>query len=195
MLLHVGGIGTGTASPTTLLSDDFSEADATSLSGKALDVGGTWTVHAGTLTVQSGKARTGSAPGQASADPGQADYTASVAATATADAGGQGLMIRHTDANNCWILWLNYDSSALELYKVQSGSASLIATTPFNPAANTAYALAAVCSGNTITCTVDGANSISNGGDSFNATVKPAGIRGYRTVAENHDFDNFLVTT
>jgi hypothetical protein len=195
--LNINGLGEGNgdpSNPTTLLSDDFSEADATSLADKALDVGGNWTVHLGTITVQSGRASSTSAPGSATADAGQANGTMTTMFASSGDTGFNYNQIRYTDADNRWTVLLDFLGNNFQLYKIDDGNATLVDTTSVTLSAATNYTVQVVCNGDNITCTLNGGNSIDNGGDAFNNSATRFGIQGNSVGGESHTADTFVMT-
>lgn len=192
--LTLTGVGNNGGGIVYLLRDLFADANGTGLAAHTMDVGSGWTVHTGTVTIQSNRARTSSAPGIATADAGQADCDATVITNATADAGGAGLVVRFTDANNCWIFWLDYNASSFDLYEVNGGVSSVRASAGYNPAAAVDQTIVGDCSGAALSATVNGANPISYGSATHNQTATRVGIRGFQTSTEAHDFDTFEVT-
>lgn len=179
--------------PAHLLYDTFTDTNGTGLASHTMDIGSGWTVDAGTITINSNKARTGSAPGTATADAGASDIIGSVVINATSDLGGAGFAIRHSNTSNYWIPWVDYNGSTIDLYEVNGGSASIRATRSFNPAASTDYTIRVQCYGQIIVATIDGANYLVYPVAALNETNTRFGIRGFRTTAENHDFDEFTV--
>lgn len=85
---------------TAIVSDDFSDADGTSLSGKATDTGQTWlTGGAATPTIQSGAANVTSS-GHATVETGLTDVAVACSLPSVATQEYVELRARHADDNN-----------------------------------------------------------------------------------------------
>lgn len=154
--------GGGRAGPAVLLADDFSEANGTNLNGKALDVGGTWTVAAGAWAVQSGRAAPNAGGARAIVMTGAAaDITAAVTVNPAAAGGFVGLLVRYSDANNWWYVVFRAGDNAFRIIERNAGvDTTRASSTAVDYVGGNDYRLRAVCSGQTITATIDGANQI-----------------------------------
>src|SRR5262245_30382607 len=146
-----------------LLFDRFSNADGTNLHGKALEIGGIWTVVTGTWQTQGGRARRTNAVGAnqfAKANAGRADCT--VRARFPFPGSGSwtlGLALRFTDDTNHWVTILGGSGAQkVDLVEVNAGSSTFRASvTASSTLANgNTYTLSAVCAGSTLTVSLDG---------------------------------------
>lgn len=181
--------------PTTYLQDSFTDTNGTNLNAHIMDVGPGWTIDAGTFDIQSNQGRVTSAGvSVASADASHADVTATVKTTVAGVSDSPSLLIRETDSNNHWIAAI-ITTSSFDLYEVNGGSFTQRATTLFVATLNQQYTIRAICSGASISCTLDGANNISYGSATFNQTATRFGIRSNDGAGTNFLWDDFLVTS
>src|SRR5438093_1601717 len=116
-----------------LLFDRFANADGTDINGKALEIGGSWTVVSGTWQTQGGRARKTNATGAnqfAKANAGRGDCT--VRAKFPLPATGAwtlGLALRFTDVSNHWLALLGGSGAQkVDLFEVNAGSSTLRAS-------------------------------------------------------------------
>jgi len=190
------------AQVTTLLSDTFTDTDATSLSSHTMDVGSGWTLHNGTWVITSNKARetaTGSTTYVASAQASNADVTVTADITtpnATAYAGGLGFRI--TDSSNFWNAVFERDAAGtpyVQLNQVTTGSSTNRGSATLTSAiTNATTQLQAVCNAAQIDVYVAGVLKITYASATFNQTTTRHGLAIYRdgSYAEIN-VDNFLV--
>lgn len=172
-----------------LLRDRFPDGDGTNLSGKALEVGGTWAVS-GTWNVTNNQARkTASAATweYATADAGSATVDVRVTCV-TANVNG-GAVARYTDDDNNWSIRVA-SGTTLELYEKNAGSFTLRGSAAVSPGATHTARL--VCSGTTITAYID-ATSVIYGSATFNQTATRCGVW-QNSAGANDQFDDFQVT-
>jgi hypothetical protein len=122
-LLGMPGSAAGSAGPTTLLLDHFSDANGTSLSAHTMDVGPGWALS-GTWTIQSNHAQCSAAGGAgwglAYADAGVANATASV--TLVQAANGIGIVGRLQDSNNFFFAYIGGSNATIVLWEMSAGS-------------------------------------------------------------------------
>lgn len=185
---------------STLLSDNFTAADTTTLSGRTMSPGpGTWTVTAGTWSILSNEAiQTGVAGwSPVHGDSGSGNVVVTVT-WKTPVAGTQwngGLTLRFADVNNQWRVVLDSAAALWYLREITAGVATTRASTAFTVNSNSTYVLEATCNGNSITCTVNGANSISYGSASAGAANTKHGLANYGDVSyTGGSWDGFIVT-
>jgi hypothetical protein len=183
----------------TILQDDFSDADGTNISGKALDVGGTWTVLSGTWRTQGGiceQTALAATFDKIVADCGESDVTVEVDATTHATlASIAALVCRSSNNTNNWWVYLSSANNTIKIYQFEAGSLTERASAAFTVAASTTYNIKAVTSGNTITAYIDDVEKCNYGSATFQNTETEFGIL---TVRDNASFgqvtfDNFLV--
>jgi hypothetical protein len=184
----------------TVLQDDFSDANGTNISGKALDVGGNWTVLSGTWRVQGGLAEINETSGafrKIHADAGAADVTAQVDFAIPAGTGAGGLILRSTDDINNWWVYASSFGDTIKLYEYNAGGLTERATAAHDFSAATTYEIKAELSGNNIEVFIDDVSKFSYGSASFQNTATRFGLISYRDDADFDlvTFDNFLVTT
>lgn len=169
------------------VSDDFSEADGTSLSGKATDTGQSWVQTSGTWTVQTQKAKCVAVAANqiVQVESGLADCT--VSATIVWGEQYPGLTFRFVDASNFWLCLFNSSNTAIQLSKFVAGAQTVVAT-----AACTASPLMKVeLSGSTIKAYIDGA-LLTTVTDSAHQTATKHGLFAYGTGTST--WDDFSVT-
>lgn len=174
----------------TVLSDDFSDANGTDLHGKALDVGGTWTVQNGAMDVQGGLANNASGLGAsyATADAGTGDGQIECVVNGVAGS-FVAILFRWADASNYWLARADIDGDLYELVEVNGGAATVRDSEAhtFNDATN--YRLVVTLSGTSITCSVPGAPDLTFT-SSFNETETEHGLY---SGATGDTFNNFLM--
>ncbi len=186
---------------TTLLSDDFGEADGTAINGKALDVGGTWSAElASTAQVQSHKYAEQSSGGAAYgnlADAGTGD--GEVSADFSFPASGNidaGITFRYGGTTSQFFAIFEAEPSRLVLYKY-NGSVSELGSYTTDLHGTTAN-IKVRCSGSSIKVYIDSVERISVS-DSFNSTETFFGIRNYRSGGgspfQQVPVANFLMTS
>lgn len=187
------GVGPGPAGgPTTLLSDTFTDANGTALAAHVMDVGPGWTAVNGTATIQNNKAQAATGNAHYTSDSGKSDVTVAGVLNLPAGAGANdGLVARGSDGNNYWRLTINAGASMFKLTEVVAGALADRASTSVTVTTGTDYTLSLQCSGQTMTGTLNGGNSISYGSAASNQTVTKHGIR---SPDAGTTTDNFLVT-
>lgn len=178
-------------SPSVLITDTFSEADATNLHGKTTTTGGeVWTVNNGTLDIQSSKARptAGAGTSWATIDTGFADIDLGITLTYHSDL--DGVIFRVLDASNYIRMQVNSTADQVALIKNVAGSESNIgswsvAVTPGETADFRVFAV-----GSRIEVHVNGTLRI-NVTESAHATATKHGVIG--GASTNTRFDTFSV--
>lgn len=186
MLLGAGG-GASQVAPTLIL-DNFADTNGVLLTDHVIAPTNTpataWANLVGTQDIQSNRATlktiTGAICG-AVVDAGEADVTVSgiinIGSTIVDDHYGTGFILRATDLNNLWWCVIRRIDTNFSLYERNASVDTVRATIDFTPTVNTEYALEVVCSGNTITATLDGANQIQYASATFQNTATLFGIR------------------
>lgn len=183
------------AAGPAIAQDAFVDTNGTSLANHVMNIGSGWTVNTGLFTVEANAASTPSGPGLATMNPGgNGNLIVTAVLNSTIDTGGEGVVLRYTDSNNCWIQWLDYNQSTLDLYEVNLAVATVRATIPFDPAGDTFYRVMVQAEGPVIEIYLDEGNFISYQQATLNQTTTRCGIRGFRTAGSTHRFDNFQVT-
>jgi len=189
----------------TLLSDTFTDTNGTALASHTMDVGPGWTALSGTWQINASNQATETAQAgveyHCTSDAGQADVTAQVDVTTPTQGSGNcscGLYCRGSDQNNGWDVIIERDAGSyfLGIYERVSGTSTLRASTTLSFTVGTTHTIRAVLSGNSITATVDGANTTSYSPASSNQAVTKFGLENY-CDGSNYGpalFDNFLVT-
>jgi hypothetical protein len=175
------GLAGGAVAPTVLLQDSFTDTDATALTSHTMDVGAGWSVTAtaSSWAISGNRAvltKGGITRDFAWADAGQADATAQVTAQGSDNNNHPALLLRVTDGSNCWIAYLNIATDTATLFERNGGTFTSRGTSSPNLVAATDYLVAAVCSGDSIAVTIDGANAINYASASFNNTVTNFGL-------------------
>jgi hypothetical protein len=186
------GAGAGGAA-ITLLFDTFTDANGTALPAHTMDVGGTWSVDvAGTYTVQGNRANFVNSTGGnlAWADAGQADVTLTAVVNISSAYGG--VVLRFSDANNYWLVFLDNPDGAFQLYEKNAGSFTQRASLNTTISTNTDHTLSVTAGAATITATLDGASQISYGSATDNQTATKCGL--YDQGSSGCQWDNFKVT-
>jgi hypothetical protein len=187
--------GAGGGGSTTVLQDNFVDANNTPLQSHTMNVGPGWTIDKGTFIINNNKAQCtgiGSGPtgGRAHSDAGKADVTLSAIFNGTVSGGGnEGLTLRYTDENNFWLL--NLTSTALTLYERSGGTWTQRGTSSASFSDNSNYALQIVASGTNLTCTVNSGNTIAYNSATSNQTVTKHGIS---AGSVGDTFSTFLAT-
>ena len=195
------GSPTPTPSPgTILLSDAFTGAQGSSLNGRNLDVGPTWTIGSGSWYIsgnQAEKADDGCCQ-HVYADAGTADVSGQmqIRLSSIPDAGRQGFLIRYTDSQNYWIGVVSQWGGSIEIWKLQNGSWTIVNSTLVSFSPGDTMNLSFSASGNIIEFTANGVSVAAN--DTFNNTATRHGLwtnipNGY-TPALLPLFDNFQVS-
>lgn len=184
---------------TEKVLDQFNTTDGTLLNGKASSpvAGfGNWTLDFGTSANQKVLANRGylDAPINvtegAYIDANTANGTLSAKLEAwrfhTSDA-GMGIRFRESNSSNYWLYWLSKYNVAM--YKVVAGVPTAINSISTRTYLDVPYFITCSLSGNNISCSANGINTISTV-DSFNNTATRYGIHGR---AGQLTFDNFEV--
>jgi len=197
----------GGAAPSYQFQDTFTGTNGDNIQGRSLEVGtATWTENVGNMDIQSNEANVitdgaGEALTHAASsfDTGLSDFTARVdikhsdfGKTASNMVGG--LMFRRQDGNNFWLAVIKGGAQEFELRKYVGGSKTNVVNTPFVPADNTWYTIEVVCSGTSITATLDGGNSINTTSSDFQSeTIIGFEIASGIVYAGTGRFDNFEI--
>lgn len=176
---------------TLPITDAFAAANGTNLNGRATDTGGaSWTVQAGSFDIQSNRANVTSVVGsQATVDSGAADCTITVIGNTPAG-GAPAIIFRFTDTNNFWYARISEGGNTWAIVENNAGVFTTRATTAVTIDPATDYTLQIVLLGQSITGTVDGANSINYASAAHNQTATKHGIyeAGGVTGARFEDF-------
>ena len=188
----------GSGAPTVYSYDGFTGSDNTDLSGRALAVGGTWTVAGSTWKITGNKAE-GNSKGlnRMITNAGQANVR--VLATITTTSGGSrkvGLVIR-SDATATNYLFVHTDSGGggkLLIEKRVGGSTTTLATlTPVTLAVPASLVVTA--NGSTIVATYEGVYTLSHTLSVTDQTL--FGLQTYHGVVNDNSgvvtFDDFRI--
>jgi hypothetical protein len=187
--------GGGGGGATTVLKDNFVDANNTPLQSHTMNVGPGWTIDKGTFQISNNKAQctaTGSSPAGARAhsDAGKSDVTLSVIFNGNIGGGGNGgAVLRYTDENNFW--FLNLTNTALVLYERSGGTWTQRGISSGTFTNNTDYTLQIVASGANLTATLNSGNTITYNSATSNQTVTTHGISAGFTA---DTFSSFLAT-
>ncbi len=185
------GFGGGDATPTVLVLDYFTAADSTSLHAHAPDInipGNAWVELLTTdadIQIQSNRARgmhTG-VPSYPSAvaliETSESDVlvTGTITnGTVASTSSVSGLIVRGVDINNYWAIYIDDNNDTFFMVERQGGSNTTRASTAVTLDVNTSYIIRVLCSGNTITATLDGANQIQYTSATFQNTATKHGF-------------------
>lgn len=200
------GVDAATAGgATTLILDQFADADGTALTAHAIAPtnvpGASWAANNGTWTIQGNQATSGVLGAGdynvATADSGQADVTVTCDIT-TAGSGAYAPEIvgRLTDASNYWRVEIESTTQVLRIQEYNAGSGTTRASVSLTTVNGGTYALKVVFSGTGITASV-GATTC-NWTSSFNQTATRHGVGEFTNNGTPYNtclFDNFKVTT
>lgn len=164
--------------PLRVFWDTFTDVDTTLLSEHTPDVGTVWAGANANWTISSNMAVTAAPNNVVVRDTGMDDYRVTVISRVTANDFGDkfpnGAVVRSNNFNRFFTVGIIHD--AFIISENNAGTITKRATTAVTINPNTSYAISVVCSGGTITATLDGANQISY--DSAPATeARYAGIR------------------
>lgn len=177
---------------TTYASDDFSEADGTSLSGKSLDVGGTWTVQSGTWTTSSGRAvKSGGSDDYqyVTTTTTSADVVVTATIRRTSPGTTLGIVGRYvSDTSHFLIMCLN--ATTFAIYERNSGS-TLRASTSNTFTSGVDYALKAVFAGASISTSIDGGSVIAYHAAALNQSTAVFGLMSWDQT--NNSINDFTV--
>lgn len=174
------------------VTDDFSEANGTNLSGKATDTGQTWTQRgAGTFTVSSGTIGEATATNNTGFDveTGMPDCTVQATVATMTTSNRVGLSARLSDANN-YLQAVAQTDGSVRLGKFVAAAFTQLAVT----------ATGLVTAGSTVALRMKGASLEvlvndtvrATASDSFNSTATRHGV--YFNVTDGR-LDNFSVTS
>jgi hypothetical protein len=177
------------------LVDDVGIALADNFETQSVGSGGAgWTVNSGTWAVHQGTlSKTYRTSGSGIATKGSAawsNYTLSADVTPESNSGGAALLFRVQSANRFYQLELknNAGTKQLAIWKNNNGSWSQVAAWNYNWSAGTTYTLNMVCSGSTLTASVNGTQV----GTATDGTWT-SGYVGLRTDGMAAQFDNLSV--
>lgn len=186
----------GVAAPVTLILDQFTDTDATALESHTIAPTNTpaasWASDSGAMDINGNKARsTTLASGlvQYRANAGVSDCVVSADVTPVA-ADVTGLILRRNSAVNNWVLVVDVDNDLFRLYE-RATTYTLRASIAATITAGSTYAFSATLNGQSIVCTLDGANQISFSSATYQ-TETNHGLEGDHTGTK---WDNFKVTT
>jgi len=208
MLDGVGTVELPSGIPTADLSavlqpvvdDTFTDANGTSLDAHVKEVGGAWTEQVGDWDIQGNKANPSGVDGQvdrATMDAAESDVllrvTCNVGQSVTSDK--LGLILRWSDVNNYWFVWLEEIGDFLRLHEVNGGVTTLRAHVAATVNQNTAYDVVAIMDGQDFTAFLDGGNRVAYGSAALNETETEMGLRSKQSgaITNNNQFDNFHV--
>lgn len=196
------------AGVSTLILDNFTAADGTSISGRTPSPtntpGNAWVVKSGTAaTVTSNKMILGSATARYSIETGVADCTVSALLThGSSSARNPALMLRANTstsgptnaATSHWFVAI-INGTGVVLVERIAGVDTIRASSGKTIALNTEYLVEAVMSGASITVNVDGVLECSYALAATLLTNTLHGIMGNGSSATGVKFDDFQVTT
>jgi hypothetical protein len=188
--------GGGSTGVVTLISDTFTDTNATALASHVIAPTNTpaasWTVDVGAITISSNKA-IATENSRSSADAGIADgsVSASMQMTSNGTDSSMGVAGRVTDASNLWVARL-YNGN-FDLVEVNAGVFTARDTDAFAHAANTDYLIKIVFNGTSITATVDGGTTLTYT-SSFSQAATKHGLYLYGDSGATARADNFTVT-
>lgn len=186
--------------PTTLLKDNFIDANGTALTAHTMNTGPGWTLLEGTVyTIQSNSASGAQATDHAIADATNATVTITVTVTFSAsnltNTFRSGFSTRVVSSLTYWMVDKAGLDGGVRILTKQVGIGFTVRATYAapSPTAGQAYVLKGVWSGDTLTVTQDGANAISYTSN-LNSTATKQGVR-VDTDGTNALISNtFLVT-
>ncbi len=180
------------SSPATGVTDNFSEADGTTLNGKATDTGQVWSVLSGAWTVTSGKlGNPGSFNIHAVIESALTDVAIQTDINST---GWSALVARVTDSSNLYQLDTpGPTGGTANLFKKVAGVFTALGS--FTPTSLTSYNAQLRCIGNSLVVLVDGSSLLSVT-DSTYTTQTKHGLAGPNSgpASATGTFDNFSVT-
>lgn len=190
-------------SGVTLLSDTFTDVNATNLNAHTMNVGGGWTIANGSLQILGGgtyvAGNTAAVQNEAVADAKAVNYVITAVSFMSVSTSRMGLFARFgANDGDCWVVYFDTATAQIYIYQnfiTQRASGAL----PFN--ASKFWNWRVILSGSTITATVTQADSPLNtqtlsygsmsGGGSLTNTK--CGINIFDNNATSY-WDNFLVT-
>jgi hypothetical protein len=199
MAENLSATGSGGAlGPTVLAKDTFTDVTNTDLTSHSMDVGLGWntTPATGAFRIQNNQAQGAGASQNARTNTQQSNVTAQVVITFPSGGNDIGLILRYQDDSNYWGAVLDTNAGSLEVYELVAGSFTLRASSNPSININTPYTLKAVCSGNTITATLNGGNQsqYTSASDFNNASYFGIEAGELDANPQNELFDNFQVT-
>lgn len=150
---------------STLLDDDWSEANGTNIHGKAADVGGNWTVQTGTMDVQGNKASNAEAAATsiATMSSGVAAGTITVPVIPKQTLSVAGVCVRFDDTSNYWYCAVDVANDLLVIVKVEAGAPTTEDSDPLTVDIETEYSMTVTLTATSIAVTVGAASaSVSN---------------------------------
>lgn len=179
-------VSTTTGISAIIVSSTFDGANSTTTLGTS-NTGQPWTSLTGTWGVSNNKAYlvSGTSNNIAYVDAGKVDVSVSTDIT-WGNSGG--LALRVVDANNFILLRIN--TTAVQLYKLVTGTATLLKSYNFTPVSGQIYNLRADLRGSTITCYLNNAQIFEGYCTAFDTATK----YGFKQNATTTDlYDNFTV--
>ena len=163
--------------------DSFTAADGTTISGRVLDTGQTWTVQAGTWSVESNRAKKTNnlaAVQEATCEVRRADtwLEADFLLAANDDNHYGGLVARFTDANNYWRIALAKfpGSDLLRIEQYEGAVRTIVASMPVATLANQTRRLRARVDGSSIRAIWDTGEALEYSAFSFNLNQTKFGV-------------------
>lgn len=184
------GKGSHVEPVVTLLSDAFTGADGTNLSGRALDVGGVnWTVGSGAWDINGNRARRHTANAEAHiwADAGRSNVTVSATLNRGGSASGIGILLRMQDDTNGWLADLG--GGELAIYEINAAVFTKRASSSYSNDNGTDHVLVAAANGTGISANANGGHAINYTSTFQQATTK----HGMKAFAIGAKLDAFLV--
>ncbi len=161
----------------TVLSDTFTDLGGTPLPLHAMNTGPGWQTVTGTFQVLSNKAQplSGVNNDQVSTDAGASDYTLTIDVVPRHSGGSwesdPDIAVRWTDTSHLWLIQITSLGGAILLYENVGAGGVLRASNAFAFLSGTSYAITVVCSGSTITVSVNGVQQFSYGSATSNQTA------------------------
>jgi hypothetical protein len=173
-----------------LVYDSFTDSDSTALGSHTSERGSGWTVSSGSMSIVSNRARA-TATAVATIETNQADIILTAVIRASAiSVNAWGINFRYTDDNNRWIF--NWNATTIELYKIVTGTPTLVDSASKTFSINTDYTVQITCNGNSIVILTDGGSQV-DASDGFNNTATKCSMRPFHAGAGNLDCDLFHV--
>ena len=182
------------------VDDAFTDADSTNLSAHTIYPTNTpvtaWTVAVGSAQIQGNRVQgmTNAADNVVVCDSGVADTTIKAVVNEGATASDIGIVFRYLDADNYWLLFLGHQTgpNVFRIYERTGGVFTQRATAAQTVTTNTDYNLQVVLSGNSMTGTINGGNSI-NYSSSVGASRTKHGLYFVPQGSSATKADNFRV--
>jgi hypothetical protein len=195
----LSGAAAAAAGPTTLILDNFTDANGTAVTSHTIaptnTPATTWAAgDSATCTVESNRASSNGIEGNI-LNAGVADCTLTATFIQSVGDANQSasIIVRRTNSNNYWMIRLT--NGAFQIIELNAGVASTRATAAQTTTGGVAYVVQAVLLGATISATVDGGNPISYGSATLNQTTTNHGFRMVVLAGGTVTCDDYTITT